>query len=211
MLNSNKISAVVRTWNSDKTLAITLQSLKIQSPMIDEIIVVDSGSSDTTLQIAEKFGCCIIHYPKEPFNYSKALNLGIRKAAGPRVLIISSHTVLAYKNIVELMSLQLDRFFAAGVYCTVLSKPFDLPRQADPVRGQLIDMIHEDNFNGNNGLGNPCSLIERACWEIHHFDETLPAAEDIEWALWHYRNTKRFKVEKCSRPRHNCQLHIPVV
>lgn len=53
-----KISACIITLNEERNLPGCLQSV---APLVDEILVVDSGSTDATLNIAAKFGARVVH------------------------------------------------------------------------------------------------------------------------------------------------------
>ena len=184
------ISAVVRTLNSERTLAEALRSIRRQDSTVQEIVVVDSGSSDGTLGIAKKFDCRTVFYARDrPFNYSESLNLGIAETASDLILILSSHMVLGDTGIVRKMRDNLKYFNACGAYCMPASIPRNDRPDANTVNPTLITVVHSDIYDGHNGLWNCCSLISRSCWEQHPFDTTLPTVEDQEWALWHYRNT----------------------
>jgi glycosyltransferase involved in cell wall biosynthesis len=188
----HRISAVVRTWNSARTLAKTLRSLRMQNVAMDEIIIVDSGSNDQTREIADRFRCHWIDYPAgREFNYSESLNLGIAAATGAEILIVSSHTVLLYRDIVETMRTNLLRHNAAGVYCAHARARERLPKRDDPERGQVVEVTRANTFKGYNGLSNSCSFIDRECWELHPFDPSMPSAEDQEWAHWFFQNTSK--------------------
>lgn len=50
----NKISATILAFNEERHIGVCLESLR---DVADEIIVVDSGSTDRTVEICEKFGC----------------------------------------------------------------------------------------------------------------------------------------------------------
>ena len=52
------ISVLVPTWNEEKNLPACLESVK----WADEILVVDSQSTDRTLEIAESFGATILQF-----------------------------------------------------------------------------------------------------------------------------------------------------
>lgn len=56
------ISAIILTHNEEKNLGPSLQSL---TGWIDEICVVDSGSTDATLAIAGRYGANVVHHPFE--------------------------------------------------------------------------------------------------------------------------------------------------
>jgi glycosyltransferase involved in cell wall biosynthesis len=190
-----RISAVVRTWNSDRTLVKTLCSLRRQTTKIEEIVIVDSGSTDRTRAIASRLGCRWIEYPAgREFNYAEALNLGIAATCGTHILIVSSHTVLVYRDILEQMCANFAENDAAAVYCKYRRLRSELPKRDDPARLLEIGLTQAKSFNGYNGLSNSCSLIERACWELHPFDPSMPTAEDQAWAHWFFQNTNKVTV-----------------
>jgi len=59
------------------------------------IIVVDSGSTDNTLQIAETYECKIVHIKKEQFSFGRSLNYGCNAAIGDLLIFVSA---LLYTN-----------------------------------------------------------------------------------------------------------------
>jgi glycosyltransferase involved in cell wall biosynthesis len=180
------ISVVVRTKNSAATLARCLESIQEQSSPVREIIVVDSGSTDATLDIAEKYDCRIIHYPSEiEFNYSKSLNLGIHQAVSDRILILSSHVCLKYPNTIELM------ISAWGMWSTVCAVSLcrdsvEKTTKTPEVEDLKWDIINRYNFQGQ-GMYNFCSLIRKSDWQEYHFNEEMPRCEDQDWVRYFYQ------------------------
>lgn len=81
-----KISAVVNTYNSDKKLSITLKSLQNN---VDEIVVADMGSTDKTLEIAQKYQAKIVKVKRFDF-VEPARNQAIKSALGDWILIVDS-------------------------------------------------------------------------------------------------------------------------
>jgi rhamnosyltransferase len=82
--NEAKVSVVIPTLNGEETIKPLLQSL-IEQQKVDivEIILVDSGSSDKTISIAEQFPKVkVIHNPMKVFNHGLARNLGAEKVRG---------------------------------------------------------------------------------------------------------------------------------
>ena len=77
-----KISIVIPTYNAGNQFDIMLFKLKKQKFVKSiEIIVVDSGSKDDTLKIAEKYQAHIYKIKHEEFSHSFARNMGAKKQA----------------------------------------------------------------------------------------------------------------------------------
>jgi glycosyltransferase involved in cell wall biosynthesis len=92
------ISIIIATLNSQKTLAKALQSVQGQNYPQDkiEILVIDGGSTDATLDIARQFGCKIIDNPEtEPGN---AKYLGFLVAKGDYAIFLDSDEVFENKQ-----------------------------------------------------------------------------------------------------------------
>ena len=79
-----KASIIIRTYNEARHLPDLLTGVQSQvAPgMENEIIIVDSGSTDGTLDIAKRFHCRIEHIRKEDFSFGRSLNIGCAAASG---------------------------------------------------------------------------------------------------------------------------------
>ena len=73
-----KYDVVIRCKNEMEWLPRVITSLKKQNLKYTNIIFVDNRSKDGSLEYAVAQGCKIIHYNRDEFNYSYALNIGIR-------------------------------------------------------------------------------------------------------------------------------------
>jgi glycosyltransferase involved in cell wall biosynthesis len=170
------ISVLIRTFNSTKTLDRVLTGLKLQRD--EEFIVVDSGSTDSTLEIAQAHGARIIHAPA-PFNYSKSLNLGFRAACNPWVHVISSHSISVVPDLLEVLR-SAAREFPADV--VVGYGPNTLNGRGffddDKVRlfSRREEFAHLPTLGGN---GN--ALYRRSAWEAVPFNENIRTGEDKAW------------------------------
>lgn len=74
-------------WKDDETL----------EPLA-ELIIVDTGSTDRTVNIARKFTDKVYQKTFIPWNFSDARNYGIAKAAGEKILIIDADEQLASQD-----------------------------------------------------------------------------------------------------------------
>jgi glycosyltransferase involved in cell wall biosynthesis len=170
-------AALIRTFDSAATLPVTLKSLSWQSTPPRQYVIVDSGSSDATLDLLP--GDALVHrYEGDVFNYSEALNQGFRHVSTEYVLIISSHTWLAKSGAIEygLGLLRSDRGLAGVCY-------IEGPRASDldDFHHQVVDRA---SFSGFNGLSSSCALIRSDLLRRRPFRPEVFSAEDQEWTRW---------------------------
>ena len=81
-----RISACMIVKNEEALLPQSLQSIK---KYVDEIIVVDTGSTDATVAIAESFGAKVYHHPWE-HDFGKHRNQSLSYASGDWILILDA-------------------------------------------------------------------------------------------------------------------------
>lgn len=103
------ISLVIVAMNEERTIGDVLAAA---SPVADEIIVVDSGSSDRTIEIAEKHGANVVH--QDWLGYAAQKNYALGLAAHDWVLSLDADEVLTPELAEEIRKLkesaQLQQF-----------------------------------------------------------------------------------------------------
>lgn len=85
------ITVVIPTLNAEATLGACLRSLRAQETPIDQIIIVDGGSTDTTVQIARATADIVL---TSSANRSLQRNAGWQMATSPIVLFVDADMVL---------------------------------------------------------------------------------------------------------------------
>ena len=166
-----KISAIVPTRNSARTLEACLRSLRNQTHPDVEIIVVDNGSTDGTPDIARRVADVVLDRGPER---SAQRNAGAAAASGGIVLFIDSDMVLEPTVLADIAAV------------------FD----AEPATGAVI--IPERSFG--DGFLASCRVLEKSLYvgqddveaprafrrevfdSVGRWDETLTAAEDWDLA-----------------------------
>jgi rhamnosyltransferase len=179
MTNPNliAISVLIRTFNSAKTLRKLLSSLPLSEG--DEIVAVDSGSTDRTVEIAEIFRAKIILAPL-PFNYSKSLNLGFKAARNSWVLVLSSHSLPQVPDLLGTFRKAIQRFpeyIVAGYGPSFADQGPKFPRS--DVLFSTPEIFRETILPF---CSNRNTVYRRSAWQALAFDETVRTAEDKIWA-----------------------------
>lgn len=89
-----KVSTIIATFNSQKTLPLVLTALRSQNYPKDllEILIIDGGSTDSTKTIAEQYGAIWINNPRTEPVYAKFL--GYRAATGQYCMYLDHDEVL---------------------------------------------------------------------------------------------------------------------
>jgi len=87
------VSVVIINWNHRDLLKNCLESLEKQTHPILETIVVDNGSTDDSVAVAQSYGCRVISNP-ENAGFCVASNQGFRIAKGQYVFLLNNDTTL---------------------------------------------------------------------------------------------------------------------
>src|SRR5690606_11294535 len=89
------ISVVIRTLNEARYLGDLLAGIASQKlgSFDVETVIVDSGSTDRTLEIADGHGARISHIRREDFSFGRSLNQGCEAAQGDILVFVSGHCV----------------------------------------------------------------------------------------------------------------------
>lgn len=173
------VSIVIRTLNEEKHLPELLQKIKQQdqSKMQVEVVLVDSGSTDKTLEIAKKFKCRITHIKKENFTFGRSLNYGINFAKGDYLVFISGHCIPVEDNWVEKLVQPLVDGVASYSYGRQVAR--DTTKFSEK---QIFDKFYpteskipQEGFFCNNAN----AAIKRADVPKNPYNEELTGLEDM--------------------------------
>lgn len=93
--------------------------LAAAAPAVDEIVVVDTGSGDRTVEIAESFGARVIHFPWTG-SFSEARNVGLDAATSDWLLVLDADEVLVADDVTELRAL-LGRTWREAFYLSEIN------------------------------------------------------------------------------------------
>lgn len=176
------VSVVIRTLNEERYLEELLSAIhsQILVSVICEVVIIDSGSTDSTLEIAQNFSCRITHIGKQDFTFGRALNWGSDFARGDYLVYVSGHCIPASDSWLENLVEPLLKGISGYSYGRQLGRDttrFSERRIFEKYFPELNDIPQEGFF-----CNNANSAISRDVWETFKFDENVTGLEDMELA-----------------------------
>ena len=109
-----RVSIIIPTYNGDRFVAETLESVLNQTYRDYEIVVVDDGSSDTTLQILAQYGDRVRIVTQAHQGVAIARNRGLELAQGELIFFLDQDDLLLPDKL-ELQVPCFDRFPEVGI------------------------------------------------------------------------------------------------
>lgn len=178
-----RASIVIRTYNEGRHLPGVLNRLAKQRCRDFEVIIVDSGSTDNTVAIAELANARVVHIRKADFTFGRSLNVGCAAAKGEILVFISGHCYPMDER-----------------WLTEMLRPFTQDEKIGLTYGKqrggkttkFSEHCHfAKTFPGKSAIpqegffcNNANCAIRRSLWQQRPFNEALTGLEDLEWARW---------------------------
>jgi glycosyltransferase involved in cell wall biosynthesis len=175
------VSAVIPAYNAGQHIRSAIDSVLAQTVPVDEILVVDDGSSDDTCAIVRTYGSRVRIIPQANQGPSAARNTGAREASSHFIAYLDADD----RWLPEKIGMQLAAMQAnPGAILCYTSIHIDEPGGSHRIRnavapGELLPLLRL----GNPGLLPSCILLVRsAMLEAGGFPPHLTIGEDQ--ALW---------------------------
>lgn len=180
-MSRKKVSIVFRALNEEKWLGEALKACLAQKLNPDteiELILVDSGSTDNTIAIAQKHGCQVFHISKSEFTFGRSLNIGCDGATGDYLVFISAHCIPCSDTWLERLIAPLKAGQCDYTYGGQVGMPgvthFSEAQVFAHYYGQESDLSQQGFF-----CNNANAAATRKAWAAHRFDENVTGLEDM--------------------------------
>ena len=180
---THRLSIILRTHNESRSLPSTLQAIRRQHASNHiELVIIDSGSTDGTQEIARKEADIFLTLKPRDFTFGRALNDAARHATGDILVILSAHARPGRSDWLNHLTGPFVEARVGGVY----GKQTPYPNAWPPV---IIDytrcygtqvVIHKSVEGMFFSAAN--AALRRDVWERVPFDDRMPACEDQLWA-----------------------------
>lgn len=214
-----RVSVVIPTWNGGERFQEVLDALAAQRGAGDiDLVVMDSESRDGTADRARRAGARVEVIPRETFNHGLTRNLGIAKARGELVLLLTQDAVPRDGWLEALVSSLEQDPRAAGAYGRQVPRPGgnpllawrlrqwaagrEEPRVQELAPGEHFDALAPPEKLRLASFDNVASCIRRRVWERHRFARR-DFGEDLEWASRVVRDGLRIRFEPAAVVEHS--------
>jgi rhamnosyltransferase len=182
-------SMVIRAFNEERHIAKLLTGIQQQAGVTSELILVDSGSTDATVDIAKQFGAKVVEISPTDFTFGRALNLGCAAATNELLVIASAHVYPLHRD-----------------WLSQLLAPFQDEQIALSYGRQVGDQVskysetrlftkwfpnHSDSNQQHPFCNNANAAIRRSVWQEYRYDESLTGLEDLDFAKRVLRDGRR--------------------
>lgn len=186
-LNMVKTSILVLTKNEAKNIGTCLEAVyaqKATGPF--EVVVVDSGSTDETLEIVKRFPARIVQISQEAFHHAGTRNLAASLAEGEILVYLVADAIPVSDMWLQSLMVNFDDPEVGAVYGRQLPKP-----GASLEREDALDTLYGEQRivkdpSHRNGLGyrfyhfsDVNAAIRRTVWHAARFPEEMKVFEDM--------------------------------
>lgn len=175
-----RVSIIVRALNEGEHIGRLLEGVRSQTLEPDEIVLVDSGSTDHTVEIADAHGAEIVHILPQEFSFGRALNLGCKHATGDILVFASAHVYPTDNRWLERLLAPFADESLALTYGGQVGDERTQFSESQVLRRWFPDISDDDQRHPF--CNNANSAIRRSVWEHLPYDEELTGLEDVDWA-----------------------------
>lgn len=193
------ISVVIPVKNGEKYLADLLKGIFSQEINYGfEVIAVDSGSTDGTLELINKYPVRLFRVGEREFNHGLTRNFGIAQSCGEYIILVSQDAIPCDNHWMEKLVINLvNDQSVAGAYSRQIPRASAKPY----VKALVHRFFAASSLRRESRIGNPkdyegltpnekyelccfdnvSSCIRKSVWESIPFPRT-DFGEDIEWS-----------------------------
>ena len=182
-------SIIILTKNAGNDFQNTLEAIYAQKyPGGFEVIIVDSGSTDNTLEIARNHAAEVHQIKPEDFGHGKTRNFGASLANGSYLVFLTQDAVPATDVWLSNFIRNFEDSEVAGVYGRQIPKKGTKPMENFFLNTRYpLCKITKSAGQGKVDMNaiffsDANSAIKKEIWGKYPFDDSLIMSEDQEWA-----------------------------
>lgn len=180
-----KVSVVIPTYNYAHYLPYALESVLNQGYPNLEVLVIDDGSNDGTVDVLKPYQSKINYFYKNNGGTPSALNLGLSQATGKYICWLSADDAFKGEKVAKQVGL-MESDPSLGFSYTSFEvidgkgiKQYDVNSPHYPDKQEMVTQLLEGCFINGSSVMMRSSVLKK----VGYFDESLPQAHDYD--LWY--------------------------
>ncbi len=176
------VSIIVPVYNGGVGLQMCLQAIRDSSFTDFELIVVDNGSTDHSVQTSQAYTKKVLHCPG-PSGPGAARNVGVKEALGEILVFIDADVVIKKETIRGLIEAFRRHPNVAAVFGSYDDEPY-AQNFLSQYKNLLHHFVHQEGNPDATTFWGGCGAIRKEIFEkVGGFDQVKypkPSIEDIE-------------------------------
>ncbi len=182
-----QVSVIIPAYNMQAYLAEAIKSVLNQTLAVNEIIVVDDGSSDKTAEVAASFSTATL-IRQENAGAAEAMNNGVRHSSGPLIAFLDADDVWQPEKIEKQVQFLKSNPNNVALFCMV--KNFISPELNVAEQAQVYCPP-----DAMEGIHASAMLIRREAFEqVGFFNSSFKTSHFIEWGARFYESNLKYQV-----------------
>lgn len=196
-MTPRSVSVVIPTKNAGTLFVEVLEGIRQQRDVDVDLVIVDSGSTDQTVALGERYGARVFRIPPASFNHGLTRDMGLREARCDIAVLMTQDATPGDSSLLWRLAAVFDDPTVGGAYARQVARPeADVLTQRNlllALTGRLTSEVRSlgtpdawsalspfDRYKLCN-FDNVCSAVRRSAWETIPFGK-VAFAEDIVWS-----------------------------
>jgi rhamnosyltransferase len=181
---------LIPTYEASQCIRNVLEAIARQTVRPDNVVIVDSSSTDTTVEITKSKNCKIIRIPRKEFDHGSTRNLGVAQTKSDYIVFLTQDAIPADEHTIEELIKPLQDPTIAVCYGRQLPRP-----SAGPLERFAREFNYPDKsqFKAKDDIkklglktffcSNSCAAYRRSIFEeLGGFKEKAITNEDMHFA-----------------------------
>ena len=184
-------SVIIPTKNEARNIGPCLDQVygqRVDFPF--EVVVIDSGSQDSTIDIVQQYPARLLQIAPGDFHHARTRNLGGHASSGKYLVFLSGDAIPADQEWLSALVRNFQEPGVAAVYGRQVAKPDATPERVFFMQHRYGTQRLVKSANGNHAekyllyqFSNVNAAIRKDVWEQTPFPEDINAYEDFSFAI----------------------------
>ncbi len=185
-----RVSILMCSKNADWIIHQTLAGIFSQSFTDFELILLDLGSSDHTMDIASQYACRLIELDEDDWNSSVLVKKIVQKIRGELVVLWNADAVALYNGTLENLVAAFEDPEIIAAYSCQIPRP-DTNRSS--CQQNNFSLCEAEGKSKDLPYPLPVVAVRKTIWEKRPLFTNGCIPQDPDWGEWLKKNNYKIK------------------